>query len=289
MNRTIKGEDRALEILEHALSEDKISGSYLFHGPDGVGKFASALTLAQAINCHATKEKRPCGVCISCRKIANFTHPDLLHVFPFPKPDGNKADISVKGEIKTEKLLKEYEGYINNKRDTPWKDYFFSKNCGIRIASIRMLEHRIRLSPNEANKKIYIIENADQMTIQAANAFLKTLEEPPADTIIILTSSKPNSLLPTILSRCQKISFHPINSNIIEQELLETRNISQIQAKLFSKIAGGSMAKALCLSENDDSDIRESTLNLIKIIYEQDDLKFWNSALSMVGRKLLLN
>ena len=230
MNRTIKGQERALEILEHSLNEDKVAGSYLFHGPDGVGKFATAVAFAQAINCHATKEKRPCGVCISCQKISQFTHPDLLHIFPFPKPDGNKADISIDGELKTEKILKEYEAFITNKKETPWRDYFFSKNSGIRIASIRMLEHRIRLSPNEAIKKVYIIEQADKMTNQAANAFLKTLEEPPADTVIILTSSKPSALLPTILSRCQKSLSNqlvPKSSNKTSCELAIYRKCRQ--------------------------------------------------------------
>ncbi|MCK4956581.1 MAG: hypothetical protein KAS49_03025, partial [Candidatus Cloacimonetes bacterium] len=145
---------------------------------------------------------------------------------------------------------------------------------GIRIASIRMLEHRIRLSPNEAIKKVYIIEQADKMTNQAANAFLKTLEEPPADTVIILTSSKPSALLPTILSRCQKIPFQSISAKIIEQELLRTRNISQVQARLYSKIANGNMAKAFRLAEENSLDTRESMLAFVNIIKEKNDIKF---------------
>jgi DNA polymerase-3 subunit delta' len=274
MDRKIKGQDKALGILEQAISKNKLAGSYLFYGPAGVGKFTSALTFAQAINCVATKEKRPCGVCVSCRKIANFSHPDLLHIFPFPKPDGNKADISLQGEIRTEKLLQEFEAYIENKIKTPWKNFFFSKNSGIRIASIRMLEHRIRLSPNEAAKKIYIVENAEEMTHQAANAFLKTLEEPPDDSVIILTSSKPNSLLPTILSRCQKIPFQALTPQVIEEELSQRRFLSEVQARLYSRIAGGSMAKALRLADDEIADTRVTALELITIISDRDDLKF---------------
>jgi len=278
MDRKIKGQNRALEILEHSIEENKVASSYLFYGPEGVGKFATALTFAQAINCFAIKEKRPCGVCVSCQKIANYSHPDLLHVFPFPKPDGNKGDISIQGEIRSEKLLKEFEEYIENKRKSPWKDYFFSKNSGIRIASIRMLEHRVRLSPNEATRKVYIIENADEMTNQAANAFLKTLEEPPDDTVIILTSSKPNSLLPTILSRCQKIPFQALSPKSIEEELMAKRFLPPVQAKLFANIAGGSMAKALRLADEDSTDTRSTTLELLQMIYNKDDLKFMEFA-----------
>ncbi len=284
MDRKIKGQNRAIELLEHALTENKVASAYLFYGPDGVGKFATALSFAQALNCVASKTKRPCGVCISCKKIANFTHPDLMHVFPFPMPDGSKGDISVQGEIRSEKLLKEFEEYIENKRTTPWKDYFFSKNSGIRIASIRMLEHRITLSPNEAKRKVYIIENAETMTNQAANAFLKTLEEPPDDTVIILTSSKPNSLLPTILSRCQKIPFQAISPKVIEEELLEKRFISPVQAKLFAKIAGGSMAKAFRLADEENTDTRNTSLELLQMIYNKNDLKFMEFA-AKIGNK----
>jgi len=273
MFRKIKGQDKVVEVLKRALKQNKVANSYLFYGPEGVGKFTTALYLGMAVNCHAVMEKRPCGVCPSCKKFLSYTHPDLIYIFPFPKESG-KSDVTVDGEIKSGKILKEYEEYIQNKVETPWKEYFFSKNIGIRIASIRMLEHRIQLSPNEGNFKVCIIEHADTMTTQAANAFLKTLEEPPEDTIIILTTSKRNSLLPTIISRCQQLPFYPIPKSKIEEELTESQAIEIFKAKMLARIANGNMEKALRLMEDDDVETRDQTLQFLKFVINGDDLKF---------------
>ncbi len=272
MFEQIKGQEKAVSILKNAIETDKIAHSYLFYGPDGVGKFTTALYFGMAINCHATSDKRPCGSCPSCRKFLSFSHPDFLFVFPFPKE--KDKDITIDGEIKTEKILLEYEAYIENKIKTPWQEFHFSKNTGIRIASIRMLENRIKLSPNEGNYKIYIIENAETMVVQAANAFLKTLEEPPHDTIIILTTSKPNSLLPTILSRCQKVPFFQVPRKIIEKELEENKFLENIEAKMFARIAHGNMEKALQLAEKGTTDSRNETIEFLNILIAQDDLRF---------------
>ncbi len=273
MFKKIKGQDKAIEVLKRALEQNKVANSYLFYGPEGVGKFTTALYMGMAINCHSVLEKRPCGVCPSCKKFLSFSHPDLIYVFPFPKESG-KSDITIDGEIKSDKTLQEYEAYIANKIKTPWKEYFFSKNIGIRIASIRMLEHRIQLSPNEGNYKICIIEHADAMTIQAANAFLKTLEEPPEDTIIILTTSKPNSLLPTIISRCQQLPFYPITRNKIEEELLGFETLEIFEAKMLARVSSGNMEKALRLMESGKIEIREQTLQFIDFVLNNNDLKF---------------
>ncbi|KQC03365.1 MAG: hypothetical protein APR54_09510 [Candidatus Cloacimonas sp. SDB] len=144
---------------------------------------------------------------------------------------------------------------------------------GIRIGSIRMLEHRIHLTPNEAVKKIILVEDADMMTRQASNAFLKTLEEPPEDTVLILTTSRLNSLLPTILSRCQKIPFNPVSRPTIEQFLLDN-STEPLEAKIFSRISNGSMEKALRLAEKGKLEARENTLEFLKILIAGKDLKF---------------
>ncbi len=137
-----------------------------------------------------------------------------------------------------------------------------------------MLEHRIQLSPNEGNYKICIIEHADTMTIQAANAFLKTLEEPPEDTIIILTTSKPNSLLPTIISRCQQLQFYPIPKSKIEEELLGYETLEIFEAKMLARISNGNMEKALRLMEGGKIEVREQTLQFLNYVINKNNLKF---------------
>jgi DNA polymerase III subunit delta' len=269
MFKKIIGQDRVTGILKRAVELEKTANSYLFSGPEGTGKFTSALYFGMAVNCSAVHEKRPCGICPSCKKFLGFSHPDFIFLFPTPN-----WEISTTGNLKSEKFLKEYEEYINNKINTPWKEFLFSGNVEIRINSIRMLEHRINLSPNEANYKICIIENADMMNNNTSNAFLKTLEEPPEDTIIILTSSNPNALLPTILSRCQKIPFQPIHKKYIEKELEEKLFIENYAAKMFARIANGSMEKALRLADEGNIKEREKVIEFVTILLEQDDLKF---------------
>jgi len=269
MYKKIKGQDRSIDLLKRAIRTDKIAQSYLFYGPEGVGKFTTALYFAMSLNCHSEIEKRPCGFCNSCKKYLSFSHPDFIYVFPTPN-----LKLTADGEIKDEKLQKEYQDYINNKIHTPWKEFFFSQNVEIRIDNIRMLEHRIHLSPNEGNYKTYLIEQADLMNIQAANAFLKTLEEPPKDTIIILTSSKINSLLPTILSRCQKIPFSALSKTIIEEVLEETRFLKPIEAKMYARIANNNMEKAIRLSDEGILASRQETIKFIEIVLKQTSYEF---------------
>lgn len=268
----IKGQNRAIGILKNALSQNRVAHSYLFYGPDGVGKLTTALYFGMAINCQSDEADRPCGHCNSCKKFLAFSHPDFNFIFPFPNMP--RSDISVDGEIKSDQLIEAYQDYIQNKIKAPWQEFHFTKNVGIRISSIRMLEHRINLSPNEAKKKIYIIEHAELMNRQAANAFLKTLEEPPMDTIIILTTSKLNSLLPTILSRCQKIPFNIIPRKIIEAELTKSGATEKIAAKMFARIANGSMAKAMRLAESGELADREETIELLEIVASGQDVRF---------------
>ena len=269
MFRKIKSQESVLTLLSEAIKKDKIAQSYLFYGPDGVGKFTTALYFGMALNCTSDDKEKPCANCNSCKKFLSFSHPDFTYIFP-----SSKLNISVNGEIKSEKALKEYNEYIENKKKTPWRKYFFSQNAEIRVGSIRMLEHKINLSPNEAKFKIYIVEDADQMNEESANAFLKTLEEPPVDSVIILTTSKPNSLLPTIISRCQQIRFMSIPRDVIEQKLKEEKDMPKIERKMYARISNGNLEKALRLAEEGSITSREKTLQFLEIFLKNDDMKF---------------
>ncbi len=274
MIRKIKGQKRAVGILEHALEHDKIGNSYLFYGPSGTGKFTTALYFGMALNCTSEKEKRPCRTCNSCRKFLNLSHPDLTYIFPTPN-----LKMTIEGEIKETKVIEEYRSYLDNKRNTPWKEFFFSKNTEIRIDSIRMLEHNIYLSPNEAEKKIYIIEDADEMNQQAANAFLKTLEEPPVDSVIILTTDRMDALLPTIVSRCQKVQFLPLSRHVIESELITSHLVEEQHAKLCARIANGNMERAIRLSQIGGIASRELTIDFLQLLINRNDTKFMDLAI----------
>jgi len=270
MFNNITAQDKAIEIIKNAIFKDKVANSYLFYGKDGVGKFTTALYFGMALNCTAPNNGLPCGKCNSCKKFLDLSHPDLLYIFPTPK-----LDITEQGMIKSESLRKEYQAYLENKKHTPWKKFYFSKSTGIQIDSIRMLEHKIILSPLEAKYKIFIIEDAHNMNVNTQNAFLKTLEEPPENTILILTTSKPQNLLPTILSRCQKIAFNPVPENAIKRELLKNPDLDDVSANIISKISNGSMEKALQLANQGFMEARKDADVFLDIIYEYNNENFF--------------
>jgi DNA polymerase III subunit delta' len=268
----IRGQERALALLKRAVTGDRAAQSYLFHGPEGVGKFTTALYFGMALNCHAAPELRPCGTCPSCRKFLALTHPDLLYHFPSPN-----MEFTTDGESKAknrEKLLQEYQGFLDNRRKTPWREYRFSANCEIRIDVIRWLEHRVSISVHEGRCKVVIMEAAENLNTNAANAFLKTLEEPPPDTVIILTSSRPDALLPTILSRCQRVAFRLPPRRVVEEELIRLGSLDALAVKTYARIAGGNLEKALQLAENGDLEVRGDVLEFLEIVVSQDDVAF---------------
>ncbi len=183
----IEGQDRPKEILRRALERDRVHHGYLFVGPDGVGKYETALAYARIMNCEQRGEHEfveACGTCPSCRKIANeLQHPDLHVVLP--------------------------QGNINKT---------------IKIDQIRAIQKAAMTQPYEARYQLVIIDDVHLMTDEAANALLKTLEEPPATMRLFLVSNQPNALLDTILSRCQTIRFGALPLDVVVRilgELLE--------------------------------------------------------------------
>jgi len=138
----------------------------------------------------------------------------------------------------------------------------------IKIEQIRELRREINLKPFESRKKIYIIDNSEEMTDEASNCLLKTIEEPPDYAIIILICQNIKSILPTIISRCQLINFRLIDSTKIRKLLLNKINLEESKAELVSKLAQGSIGKAFNLiSDNEYFDRREKLLNWVTKIY----------------------
>lgn len=270
MFRDIKSQDKALRILTNAIDHDRISQSYLFYGPEGVGKFTTALYFGMAINCMAKSDKRPCGECISCHKFLEFSHPDLIYIFPTPNIKMTKD-----GELKS-KSINEYQAYIENRKNTPWVKGYFTSSIEIRKESMEMLQSRLEFSQRESQYRICIIEDADEMNVQTANSFLKTLEEPPENTILILITSKIQALLPTIVSRCQLVYFQPLPNKTIEEILVSRYMIDKPIAKTYSKIANGNLEQAIRLTGDTKHESRNLMIAIIESALKSDDLYIIN-------------
>ena len=131
------------------------------------------------------------------------------------------------------------------------------------ILSMRNLSEEVYLAPYEADKKIFIVHEADRMLSYSANALLKTFEEPSPDTVIILISSNPSALLPTVLSRCRPIYFRPIAEEIIAQYLIAKTGAKAEEANVLAGMAQGSIGQALKLAENGESSLRQPLIEIL--------------------------
>lgn len=138
----------------------------------------------------------------------------------------------------------------------------------IKIEQVRALERIFSFKAVAGRYRVTVIRQAETMTEEAANAFLKTLEEPPPDNILVLTVTEPLDLLPTILSRCQRISFRPIPTALIEAWLLDQQGMEKDKAAVLARMAAGSPGKALDIGESDFLEKRQELLySLNRIIH----------------------
>src|SRR6184192_2311995 len=203
------GNEEVKEALRHLLASGRMPGSLLFTGEEGIGKKLFALELAKALNCRYRVGVEACDECSSCKRIANSTFP------PFSSPDDNK-----------ERMIWSEHGDVAMVR--PYKQI-------IRVKPMRELEREANFRPFEGAARVFIVEDAEYMNDQAANALLKTLEEPAVTTHLILTTTNPMALLQTIRSRCQMIRLAPIPFPEIEQFLMKQPGMKPDDAALLAR------------------------------------------------------
>lgn len=228
---SIIGHDRPVSILKRAIQNDAVAHAYLFSGEQGIGKRLTARVFAAALNCQAAGPEGGCGVCSSCRKVASGAHPDVRVVMPESRDEQLLATLSSKEAAKASERIK--------------------------IDQIRQAQDSLSLTPSEGQKKVLIVDDADAMTEEAMNAFLKTLEEPPGDSLIILITSKPQSLLPTIRSRCQTLDFQPLPRLSLAGVIRKMRGLSEEDAWFVAALSRGSLGRALDMDVQKEKAERE--------------------------------
>ncbi|GAB4189292.1 MAG: hypothetical protein Kow00108_25450 [Calditrichia bacterium] len=217
------------------IAENQLAHAYLFYGSAGAGKEAFAIELAARLLC-LNQPGSACGTCESCKMVLNLWHPDLKIIFPMP----------AKSNIKEKQITDAF----THKAENPFAQFeLTNENSFIGIDTIRALRQEAFEQPHQSSKKIIIITDVEKMRVEAANALLKILEEPPPYVIFILVTSNISQILQTIISRCQTIHFKRPDIHLIqsiakqylpgfdENQLIELLKISNLNMKKLFRYA----------------------------------------------------
>jgi len=242
MADTLRGQDEALELLRAALRSGHVGHAYLFHGPSGVGKTRAALYFARALLCDARlPDGSPCETCESCRMALALRHPDLELRVPLPT-------FSAEGrtERQAEEARSEARAAIFTRLATdPFYLPLFAKPAVHSMEDMARAKQFLSMTARrDGGAKVLILKRAEAMTAPAAHAFLKMLEEPQPNRVLILGARQARALLPTIQSRCLHVRFRPLPVDMIAS-VLESRGVPKPVARLAGATADGSLGRAL--------------------------------------------
>ncbi len=224
------GQEGPKRKIRTALAQQTIGHAYLFSGDEGIGKRLMALRFAQALSCEtplSSSQPDSCGQCRACQQIASATYPDLLVI----QPEQDKA------------------------------------NPQIKIDQVREIERHMIYRPLLSARKICIIDNADCLTTNAANAFLKTLEDPPEHSLFILVASQPLRLLATVRSRCLTLRFSPATAAQFEGALALKHAVAIEDARFLSQLCGNRIGVAL---RADLSELRQQHDQFFQLCQHED-------------------
>ncbi len=269
----ITGQNRVKNHLQKAIIENRIPHAYCFWGQEGIGKDALAIEFARTLNCSSPIVKgdsiEPCENCPNCKMSKTLQHPNIRIVFSLPagKSGDTKKDATL--EKLTDEQLELYYEQIRLKSENLYHKLTLPNANQIRIAAIREIKKNLALSPPAEGRRCIIISRAEDMTTEAENAFLKTLEEPHENVTIIITTSRPEIIIPTILSRCQQVRCEPLSDIDIVNALHEKNGIASEEASLISAFAQGSYTTAVEFLGTDLQEIREKSINLLRTIFKK--------------------
>jgi DNA polymerase-3 subunit delta' len=246
MFKHLIGNQHVQHTLKLLLTHNRLPNSLLFAGDEGIGKRQFALAAARAVVCVKRDDEIPCGVCSACVRAGKFNIPE-----PTDKNKDSFKKIFLSDHVDVATVV-------------PYKNF-------ILVDAIRDLEREANFNPYEAPARFFIIDEADKMNDAAASALLKTLEEPPPTSFIFLVTSRPDSLLPTIRSRCQTLRFAPIPDDEIERYLIDSCAFSHDEARLASRLSRGSIGRAVSIDVAKFRLVRGRMLDVLRHAIETGD------------------
>jgi DNA polymerase III subunit delta' len=267
------GQLRAKEIIQRAIQTGRIAHAYCFWGNEGIGKDAFALEFAKVVNCFEQQtingQLEACGVCKSCVQASHLQHPNISLVFSLPSGKSSSSDDDSPLLRLSDEQIASIQEQLALKAQNPYHNITISQANQIKIASIRDVKKTIQFSQSQQGRRFIIISEADEMTTEAANAFLKTLEEPQDNVTLIITTSHKDQLPQTILSRCQLLYFEPLPPDDIANFLVKHEAIDKQHALLCATLSQGSISTAVEMLNADTQQLRNDIVDLLRATLRQ--------------------
>lgn len=252
------GNHRIYSLLNNAFATNSIASTYLFYGPKGVGKEAIAIKFASLVNN------------INEDKWLNSTNITYIHKTPSNKSTKKAEDFY---DNFPNEVIDNIRDELQKKQSNPYYRIEIANASQIRIDTIRILRKKLS-SSNQNGRRFVIVSDADTMNPAAANSFLKTLEEPNPNTTIILIAENINSLLPTILSRAQKLKFAPLTNDEINEYLIDNYpDLTDDKRRIITSFSQGSISNAIDFIDQDIHQLVESTIDILRASLQKSNYR----------------
>jgi DNA polymerase-3 subunit delta' len=251
------GNQRIVSALRGMIRRERVPSALLFSGPRGIGKYTLARMFAQAANCERLKDDF-CGECASCVRIARLAEPAPL-VEAGLAERGESADAAA---VERMPLILETHPDVWLIVPDPVRLRTPVARPMIRVGQLRAVQRAAYFKP-QGRRRLFILDGADTMRWADADLFLKILEEPPESATLILLAATPDSLLPTIRSRCLQFHFAPVPADEIETFLKDHSGSKAAERKLAAQLSAGSPGAALSLDLEESARLRKSVLSLL--------------------------
>ncbi len=286
----IIGQEGVKEQMRRFVDENRMAHALLVTGPRGNGKLPLAVALAHYLLCKNRDNGEPCGICPTCAKVNKLVHSDLHFVFPVLKKKNSSSD-----------HVPVSDDYINEWREIFLKNPYFTyadwlKKMGVENQQPMIYEResgeilqKLAMQSREGGWKIVIIWLPEKMKEVGSNKLLKIIEEPPKDTLFILVSEEPEKIIPTILSRTQRIDVPRLSDGEIAQALQVRYSLSPDDAEQIARLSGGSWEKAeeQLSIDSDKEQFLELFAQLMRVAYARNirEMKKWSEQVAALGRE----
>ncbi len=265
----IPGLQQTKKQLSQSVLNEHIAHAQLFHGPTGGAQLAMAMAFTSFLFCTNRQGEDSCGTCPSCQKVHKGIHPDIVYLFP------SVTTKKVK-EAESDAFLPEWRNFITGGLFRVLPEWLATmgaegnKQGNIPVEETRKLLGKISLKPFEAPFKVVIIWNPESLNLSSGNALLKTLEEPPSDTLFLLVCSDAQKLLTTILSRTQRIAIQAVDEASLAEFLVKETGTNLENAQNLAISCEGNIAWALDKSKSENLSTSTWFADWMRAVYQKN-------------------